>query len=376
MYSGNDDLASLGQRIMPTTFRSRLAFFSQRPWILSVVILTLLIAWLVSGEEVNQQPPSEQKKAIPLAKVSYQTFSATDVARIISLYGRTAPDRDANIGAEVAGKVTELKVEKGQSVREGQVIAVIDKADRAAQLQRARSLLSVRQKEYAAAQSLKKKGLQGEVAFSQAEANLAEARASVTNFQLDLANTEVKAPFAGTVDNLHIEVGDYVGIGDPVAYIIDLDPLIVKADVSERHIDQIDANIPAEVVLVSGQKVEGRLRYQSSVASSTTNTFSIELEIDNPDQKLPAGISAEVSLPLDIQRAVKLAPSMLALDEQGNLGVKTLEGDHVRFVGIKLVKAEQDGVWLSGLGDSVDIITVGQGFVRDGDQVDAIVAGQ
>ncbi len=62
---------------------------------------------------------------------------------------------------------------------------------------------------------------------------------------------------------------------------------------------------------------------------------------------------------------------MLALDERGNLGVKTVQNQHVRFVPIQLVKAEQDGVWLSGLGEEVDIIVLGQGFVRDGDLVDA-----
>jgi multidrug efflux system membrane fusion protein len=63
---------------------------------------------------------------------------------------------------------------------------------------------------------------------------------------------------------------------------------------------------------------------------------------------------------------------MLALDEAGNLGVKTLENQKVKFIPIQLVKAEQDGVWLTGLGDKVDIITTGQGFVRDGDEVIAV----
>ncbi len=67
--------------------------------------------------------------------------------------------------------------------------------------------------------------------------------------------------------------------------------------------------------------------------------------------------------------AVKITAAMLALDEEGNLGVKTLRNEHVEFVPIQLVKAEDDGVWLSGLGERVDIIVLGQGFVRDGDQV-------
>ncbi|GAM61787.1 membrane fusion protein [Vibrio ishigakensis] len=88
---------------------------------------------------------------------------------------------------------------------------------------------------------------------------------------------------------------------------------------------------------------------------------------------IPSGVSAEVGLELETKMAVKITPAMLALDEEGNLGVKTLEQeDVIKFVPIQIVKAEQDGVWLSGLGDKVDIVTTGQGFVRDGDRVIAV----
>lgn len=80
-----------------------------------------------------------------------------------------------------------------------------------------------------------------------------------------------------------------------------------------------------------------------------------------------------MGLELETKMAVKITPAMLALDEEGNLGVKTLEQeDVIKFVPIQIVKAEQDGVWLSGLGDKVDIVTTGQGFVRDGDRVIAV----
>jgi len=83
-------------------------------------------------------------------------------------------------------------------------------------------------------------------------------------------------------------------------------------------------------------------------------------------------VSTEVALNLSQTPAIKITPAMLALDSDGNLGVKILKSNHVQFVPIDLVKAEQDGVWLAGLGDSADIITVGQGFVRDGDAVIAV----
>ncbi|PKF51938.1 efflux RND transporter periplasmic adaptor subunit [Enterovibrio nigricans] len=352
------------------------SFLSQRPWIYSLVLLFVLVFWIGSGDSEAEVTVQEEKSEAPLSRVSVETFMTEPVTRSISLYGRTAPDRDATISAEADGRIVSVRAKKGAFVEKGELLVNIDKADREAQLARAKSLLIVRQKEFNAAKSLKKKGLQGEVAFSLAEANLIDAKATVENLNLALSNTEVRAPFDGIVDDLMVEVGDYLSVGDPIATIVDLNPLIVTADVSEKHISHVNANYPARIILVNGTEKAGTLRYQSSIASPTTNTFLIELEIPNPQQALPAGISAEVDLILDEQQAVKLNPSMLALDEKGNLGVKILTDNKVAFIPAKVVKAEQDGVWLSGLGDQVEVITKGQGFVRDGDDVIAVRESQ
>lgn len=351
------------------------SFFSQRPWLISTLLLIAISVWLGLGMlKAEEQPPqgSSGQSQVPIAKVQYQHFEAVLTAKSIDLYGRTAPDRQARMGAEVSGRIVELLVSKGDAVKKNQAIAQIDKADLEFQLERARANLSVREKEFSASQSLKNKGLQGEVAYSSAQANLIEARALVKNAQLNLSNTLIKAPFDGILDSLHIELGDFVGVGDPVATVIDLNLLVIQADVSERHVFNLDLDQQADITLIGGERLTGTLRYISRVSSSATNTFPIEIEIPNPSQKIPAGVSAEVHLQLDMHKAIKVSPAMLALDESGNLGVKTLKEDKVHFVPIQLVKAEQDGVWLTGLGDSVDIITVGQGFVREGDSVVAV----
>ena len=210
------------------------------------------------------------------------------------------------------------------------------------------------------------------MAFSNAQAALVEAKAMVSNAKIALRNTAVTAPFSGIVDSLDIELGDFVGVGDPVASLIDLSQIVIEADVSERHIQDLTLNQPASVSFIGGEKVEGKVRYISRISSASTNTFPIEIILPNPQQKIPAGISAEVELNLKQQLAVKVTPAMLALDESGNLGVKTLVDERVHFVPIQLVKAEQDGVWLTGLGEQVSIITTGQGFVRDSEQVIAV----
>ncbi|MGF1753557.1 efflux RND transporter periplasmic adaptor subunit [Vibrio makurazakiensis] len=353
------------------------SFFSKRPWFVSLCLIILLSVWLGLGALQAEEVTETKTSTVPLAKVTYQTFSAQSTHKTIELYGRTAPDRHARLGAEIAGKVVKLNVVKGDQVKAGQAVAQIDKGDLSIQLDRAKALLSLKQKEFKAAQSLKDRGLQGEIAYTSAQASLTEAKALKSNAELALTNTTVRAPFSGIVQELHVELGDFVGVGDPVAGVIDLDPLVIEADVSERHIQQLQANQAATVRLLGGELLGGKLRYISRVSSVSTNTFPIEIEIPNPNIVLPAGVSAEIALNLEDKLAIKVTPAMLALDEVGNLGVKTVVNDgdgkqHAKFVAIQLVKAEQDGVWLAGLGEQVDIITVGQGFVRDGDEIIAI----
>lgn len=344
-------------------------WFQYQPWLISIIFIVLLALWLSLGSSNAEPPPSATEIQVPLAKVGYKTFTASQTDKVIELYGRTAPDRQANIGAEIAGRMVEVKISKGQWVTQGQVIAVIDNGDLDAQLERAQALLKVKQQEFDAAKALKNKGLQGEVAFTNAAAALTDAQSSLSTVQRLLANTQVRAPFDGVVETLPIEKGDFVGIGDPVASIIDLHKLVIEADVSERHIQHVQLNQAAQIRFIDGTQTQGQVRYISKLSSPSTNTFAIEVEVDNPQQAIPAGVSAEVGLSLMTQAAIKITPAMLALDEQGNLGVKILQGDVVKFIPIQLVKAEQDGVWLTGLGEQVDIITRGQGFVRDGDKV-------
>ncbi len=351
--------------------------FAERPWLASLVFIIGLVAWLSLGQLQAEEPSSPvatSSESLPVAKVVYDTFKAQPTHKTIELYGRTAPNRQVKLAAEIAGKVIRLDVKKGQAVKKGQVIAKIDERDLDSQLRRAQSLLGVKEKEFKAAQSLRKRGLQGEVAFATAEAALIDARANLTNVQTALGNTTIKAPFDGILDDRFVEVGDFVAVGDPVATVIDLDKLVIEADVSERHIQSLRSGQHAEVRTIDQVQHQGNVRYMSRISSPATNTFPIEIEIDNPNGTTPAGMSAEVVLALDQIPAIKVTAAMLALDEQGNLGIKTLRDGRVHFVPIQLVKAEEDGVWLTGLGEQVDIIVLGQGFARDGDIVAATKA--
>jgi multidrug efflux system membrane fusion protein len=144
---------------------------------------------------------------------------------------------------------------------------------------------------------------------------------------------------------------------------------VITANVTEGNVHGLKTQQQATGRMVSGDMLQGEIRFISSISEPGTNTFKVEVEVPNPDFTQMAGMSTELSLPLEKTWAMRISPAVMALDEQGNLGVKTVVDEHVKFVPIDIVKSDSQGVWLSGMGRQADIITLGHGFVRDGDKV-------
>ena len=356
---------------------SKPGLIERKPYILAIIISVLLVVWMASGMLGADEPkltPKEKSADTSLPRVEVTTFNSQSIQRSIELYGRTEPDRVVVIDAEVDGRVASIKVKEGQSVKKGDVLVELAIEDRLDQLNFAKALLKQREIEYQGAKSLQAKGLQGESILAQAKAALVEAKAMVTLRQNQVEKSTIVAPFDGVVESQSAEVGSFISKGQALFNVVDLTPLVVRAYVTENYVDQINPDAEVAVKLVSGKTVEGRIRYLSSVSESGTNTFPIEIEIPNPNLKMKAGVSTEINVMFAQEQAIKVSPALLSLDQDGNLGVKTIVDETVVFTPIDLIKAEQDGVWLGGFEGTTDVITRGQGFVRPGDKVEATYA--
>ena len=357
---------------MATTTSLR-QWLAQRPYIIAIVISLILILWMASGVMKAQPMPEEKdKQAEIIPKVKVETRHAMQISDLVELYGRTEPDRIVTLKSELDGQITEVLAKRGSVVKKGQLIVKIEVNDLKLQLARSQALLAQREMEYAGAKKLNKDGYQGQVQLSSAFANLQSVKADIKRLDIALENTLVKAPFDGILNSRYVEQGDYVKAGDQIAMIADLNPLVVRAHVTENQVEQLSVGQQADIRLLNRHNTQGTIRYIASVADENTNTFKIEVNIPNDNNRLLAGISAEVDIALEQVAAIKISPALLALDELGNIGVKTVENDHVKFTPIDIVKTESDGIWLMGLGNQADIITLGQGFVRENDKVDAV----
>jgi membrane fusion protein, multidrug efflux system len=159
--------------------------------------------------------------------------------------------------------------------------------------------------------------------------------------------------------------------------MIALDPIIAIAEVSEKRVAGVKLGEEAELRLVSGEIVKGKVRYISKSASATTRTYRVDVEAPNPDHRIPDGITAEVAITMATVEAAKVPRSALTFSAQGKLGVRAVNGESkVVFVPVELVDDAQQTMWVKGIPNGTRVIVQGQDFVRENQVVEAVTADQ
>jgi len=347
------------------------------PYKTAMVIAVLAFVWMMSG--VFKSTPSIQKGA-SLAdpsmtpRVRVTTISGEQHTPMISVMGRIRADRAVNVRSQVLGRVLEVVVKKGAYVEAGAVLVRMDPEDRGPRLAEAKARLKQREIAFESARKLSRGGYSSKLNVAKAKADLEAARAQTTRMQRDLNNTIVTAPFAGVVDTLPVEVGDYFDkAGGLVGRLLDLSSIIALGQVPERDIERIALGKPAQVRLPDGRKLNGFVTYIAQASNALTRTFGVEVTIKVPDRSVPAGMTGEIRLPMDSVFAHRLSPALLTLNKNGQVGVKTVGDDgRVQFHAVRIVSDTQNGVWLNGLPRKVRVISVGQEFVRVGQVVEAV----
>ena len=183
---------------------------------------------------------------------------------------------------------------------------------------------------------------------------------------VELNRTEVKAPFSGYIESI-VKPGNFLDRGQICATIIDLDPIKFVAEVPEIQVSKVNIGQEAIIELITNQRVNGNLTFVSKSASPKTKTFKIESEIVNSSGSIKDGVTATMTIRTDPVLAHKISPSILVLDDLGRIGVKVINPNNVvEFSEVQIIEDLEEGLWISGLPDSVEIIVQGQGFVEDG----------
>ncbi|MDF1587037.1 efflux RND transporter periplasmic adaptor subunit [Marinimicrococcus flavescens] len=342
-------------------------------WIAAALVAGLVV-WMASGMwgagDAGAPPQDAASPSSRPVTVASRASQAAMITRYLVNQAEVAPRRDVPLRAGIAGRVAELPVAKGARVGPGDLLVRLDPGDRPARLRRAQAEVARYEGDYEAARRLAGKGYAAAARERETFAQLQAARAEVDEVEEEIANATIEAPFAGILNRLDVERGEYVRQSDELGRLVENDPLVVEVQVAQQNIAHVREGMEVEIAFVTGQQAKGTVRYVSANADRATHTFLVEVEVPNPGGEVPSGISAEARIPAREVMAHFLSPAILALSTDGELGVKTVDGEGaVRFRPVELVRAETDGVWVAGLPEKIRLITTGQGFVRDGDRV-------
>ncbi|OMH25650.1 efflux RND transporter periplasmic adaptor subunit [Motiliproteus sp. MSK22-1] len=347
----------------------------KRSSLLALAIFSVAALWMLTGsfrtslsagEGESQATKAEENKV----RVQVETLTATEIARQLTLQGQVDPYRTAALRAETSGRVVKLPTQRGERVKAGQLLVQLSVDDRNARLAQAKALLLQRKSDLAASLSLQSKGLKAKTHIIQEKALVAAAEAELEQIRVELKNTQILAPFDGVLDQRPLELGDFVDRADQVATVVDDSKVLLTAQIPQRSLSKLVLGQQVNGRLITGREVTGTLTYISTTAETETRSYRIEVETPKPLNERWIGLSVSLVVPVERVRGHHISASLLNLNSSGELVVKILNTDQkVSILPVKIIRSEDDGVWVSGLPEEVTIITLGQGFYQQGETV-------
>ena len=337
--------------------------------IFAVIVLWLIVGALFSGDDETTTKIVE-KKTFTVQVVDSQSQMKN---LFVQVRGETEPSRSVTLKSQTNGTIEAVSDLRGGAIDEGFLIAKVALENRTEKLAEAKAVLRQRQLEHKTSRALSKKGFRAETGVSKTQSELKKAESLVAAIELDLSYTKILMPFKGVLERRHVEIGDSVSMGTDIATVVDLDPIRLTGPVAEKEIGSIQKGADAIVKLVTGQELRGKVTYKSTVADDHTHTFRIELDIPNPGNIVPAGITADIYIPVKKVEAHFVSPAIVSLADDGTLGLKTVKEGKIEFSPVTLVDTQPDGVWVTGLPPKARIVTSGQEFVVEGQEVNVSV---
>ncbi|MBE3638506.1 efflux RND transporter periplasmic adaptor subunit [Mangrovicoccus algicola] len=317
-------------------------------------------------------PPSEDEAGQAAIDVIAVESRAQTVDNTVVLRGRTEADRQVEVMSQVSGLVISEPLSKGSFVEAGQVICEVDPGTRPADLQEARAALAEAEIADTAAQRLSKGGYTSETQAVAARASLESARAAVTRAETEIARLTITAPFSGLLETDSAELGSLLQSGAACATVIRLDPVRLVGFLPETQVQQVATGAPARARLADGRLREGIVTFVSRSADATTRTFRVDIQVANPDFSVRDGQTAEIAIEAEGASAHLIPQSALTLDDDGTMGVRVVDAEsRARFVAVKILRDTAEGMLVTGLPETAEIITLGQEYVTDGVAVTA-----
>ena len=273
---------------------------SRKRMIVMLVIVILALALLVGFNlfKANMIKQYMASQGAPVQTVSATTAEMQSWQPTLDAVGTLRAAQGADLALDVSGLVTEVAIESGQEVKQGDLILKLRDNDTRAALNQTKAALALAQVSFERARKQLKTHTIAQATYDNAAADLKVKRASVAQQQALVDKKELRAPFDGRVGIITLSAGAFLNAGTPVVTLQQIDPVLVDFHLPQRDLSKLAAGQPMHVSVdgLPGQTFDGTVTAISPKVEPDTRNVMVEARIPNPDGKLQPGMFAHVNV--------------------------------------------------------------------------------
>jgi membrane fusion protein (multidrug efflux system) len=330
------------------------------------------ISMLIHAGEAGQKagPPPE---VVGTAKAAEDAWEGT-----ISAVGTVAAVRGVTVSADLPGVVDRISFESGQSIREGEVLAVLDMKQEHAQLAAAEAQRDLAQINFERMEGLLNERVISRAEYDRAQADRRQADARVGEIHAAIDRKTIKAPFSGVLGIRHVNLGQYLSGGDALVTLQALNPIYVNFGVPQQAIGQVRAGRSVRVSVgdLGGAEFTGQITAIDSVVDEATRNVQAQATFANPGAKLHPGMfvqaavvvgasDAVISLPASAIQHAPFGDSVFVVGDLQDQKGKTYRGVRQQFVKVGVARGDQISI-VTGLKAGDEVVTSGVFKLRNG----------
>ena len=325
-------------------------------------------------EKEGEEEEDDAKTPVP---VEVAAVSEGSVSAYTSSTANLVAENEVKVLSEVEGRVLTLRVEEGDWVKNGQVLATLVRDDQAIAFKKAQLQETNARAAFDRATELVERELISREEFDKLSIDYEIAQQELAEAEWALKKTTIVAPFSGRITARMTQLGQHVRPGDELFQVTDFDPLVARIYLPERDVLGLEEGQDVQIRLDAATEVyfAGRIRQISPVVDTSTGTVKVTVEATEPPEQVRPGSFVTVNIVRETHSDALLLPREAVLRELQKAHVYVAEDDvaEKRAVTLGLEEGELIEV-LSGVAAGDRVIVTGQGGLKDGSAVKILIA--
>ncbi|AYB36937.1 efflux RND transporter periplasmic adaptor subunit [Brevibacillus laterosporus] len=400
-----------------------------------MILVAASALFLVAGcsNQAAENTPAEQTESVTPVQIEMSKLGT--VSSSAGFTAKLAPSQDVQLSPKISGKITSLPVSLGQYVKQGETLFSVDEQDVINSIKQAEAAYQVAKANLNQAGNSSSQGLeqaknglsqaqtalqdaernqqrmqtlfnQGAISLQQyeqanlqlanaktavanaqegvksatqmsavgvSEASVKQAAVSLENARTQLGNSVVKAPFSGYISSVNGAIGQVASPQSPVVTLVNTNPLVVKANLSEQDIPQVKVGDEVKVNITAlGKELTAKVTAVSPVMDQQLKSYPIEISIPNPNNELKADMVVNMNLLGQQGKGQEkvVVPRKAVFDRDGKQYVYVVEGEVAKQVAVTTGEGSSEAIEiLTGIKADQQVVIKGQTLLKDGSKV-------